>query len=79
VFPGTCIANNKYTREMAMQAVESGAADAVAFGVPFISNPDLVRRLQLNAPLAPANTKTYYGPGPIGYTDYPTLEAVQAG
>jgi N-ethylmaleimide reductase len=78
-FPGTCIANNKYTREMAIQAVESGAADAVAFGVPFISNPDLVRRFQLNAPLTPANTRTYYGPGPIGYTDYPTLESVPAG
>jgi hypothetical protein len=38
-----------------------------------------VRRLQLNAPLTPANTKTYYGPGPIGYTDYPTLESVQPG
>jgi 2,4-dienoyl-CoA reductase-like NADH-dependent reductase (Old Yellow Enzyme family) len=42
--------------------------------VPFISNPDLVRRLQLDAPLTPANIKTYYGPGPVGYTDYPTLE-----
>jgi N-ethylmaleimide reductase len=73
-FPGTYIANNKYTRHMALDAVASGQADAVAFGVPFISNPDLVRRLQLDAPLTPANIKTYYGPGPVGYTDYPTLE-----
>ena len=73
-FPGTYIANNKYTRQMALDAVASGQADAVAFGVPFISNPDLVRKLQLDAPLTPANTKTYYGPGPVGYTDYPTLE-----
>jgi N-ethylmaleimide reductase len=73
-FPGTYIANNKYTRQMALDAVASGQADAVAFGVPFISNPDLVRRLQLDAPLTPANIKTYYGPGPQGYTDYPTLE-----
>ncbi|MEI7445038.1 MAG: alkene reductase [Burkholderiales bacterium] len=73
-FRGTYIANNKYTRGMAVEALASGAADAVAFGVPFISNPDLPRRLELDAPLAPANTKTYYGPEEVGYTDYPALE-----
>jgi N-ethylmaleimide reductase len=73
-FRGTYIANNKYTRQMALDAVASGAADAVAFGVPFISNPDLPRRLQLDAPLNPANTKTFYGPEEVGYTDYPALE-----
>jgi len=72
-FRGTYIANNKYTRQMAIDAVASGAADAVAFGVPFLANPDLPRRLQLDAPLNPANTRTYYGPGPVGYTDYPAL------
>ena len=51
----------------------SGWDASVAFGGPFISNPDLVGRLRIDAPLNPANTKTYYGPGPIGYTDYPTL------
>ena len=73
-FRGTYIANNKYTRQMAIDAVASGAADAVAFGVPFIANPDLPRRLQLDAPLNAANTKTYYGPEAVGYTDYPFLE-----
>jgi N-ethylmaleimide reductase len=73
-FRGTYIANNKYTRQMAIDALASGTADAVAFGVPFISNPDLPRRLALDAPLAPANTKTYYGPEAVGYTDYPALE-----
>jgi N-ethylmaleimide reductase len=72
-FGGTTIANNKYSRQMAIDALATGWADAVAFGVPFISNPDLVERLRLDAPINPANTKTYYGPGPIGYTDYPTL------
>lgn len=72
-FRGTYIANNRYTRQMAIDAVASGAADAVAFGVPFISNPDLPRRLERDAPLAPANTKTYYGPEATGYTDYPPL------
>lgn len=73
-FRGTCIANNKYTRQMAIDAVASGAADAVAFGVPFIANPDLPRRLQRDAPLNAANTRTFYGPEAVGYTDYPFLE-----
>ncbi|MFM1989429.1 MAG: hypothetical protein RJA99_2386 [Pseudomonadota bacterium] len=73
-FRGTYVANNKYTRQMAIDALAAGTADAVAFGVPFISNPDLPRRLELDAPLAPANTKTYYGPEEVGYTDYPALE-----
>lgn len=78
-FPGAYIANNRYTRSMAIDAIASGAADAVAFGVPFLANPDLPRRLALDAPLTPANTKTYYGPGPVGYTDYPTLESADRG
>lgn len=80
-FTGTYIANNKYSRDMALRAVAQGDADAVSFGVPYISNPDLVRRLELDAPLNPANVKTYYGPDGVGYTDYPTLEqsARQAG
>ncbi len=69
------IANNKYTREMALSAIESGACDAIAFGVPYIANPDLAERLQANAELNPANTKTFYGPGPVGYTDYPFMQA----
>lgn len=72
-FRGTYIANNQYTRAMAMTALASGTADAVAFGVPFISNPDLPRRLELDAPLNPANASTFYGPDETGYTDYPAL------
>lgn len=74
-FPGVYIGNNRYTGEMAASAIRDGKADAVAFGVPFISNPDLHERLRLGATLTPANNKTYYGPGPIGYTDYPTLQS----
>ncbi len=69
------IANNKYDRAMAIHAVESGAADAVAFGMPFISNPDLPARLERDAPLAPFDTKTFYSSGAAGYTDYPPLVA----
>ena len=72
-FSGSYIGNNRYTGAMAAEAVRAGTVDAVAFGVPFISNPDLPARLKRGAPLADTNTKTYYGPGPIGYTDYPTL------
>ena len=72
-FKGTYIANNGYTREMAIDAIESGSADAVSFGRMFIANPDLVERLKVNAALNEANPKTFYTPGPVGYTDYPQL------
>ncbi|MEO7254361.1 MAG: alkene reductase [Casimicrobium sp.] len=67
------IGNNKYDRAMAIEAVAHGAVDAVAFGVPFIANPDLPERLKRDAPLNAANPKTFYSAGPEGYTDYPTL------
>jgi N-ethylmaleimide reductase len=73
-FKGTYIANNGYTREMAIEAVDSGRADAVAFGRAYIANPDLVQRLKLNAPLNTPNPQTFYVPGEAGYIDYPTLD-----
>ena len=72
-FKGTYIANNGYDRQMAMDAIDSGKADAIAFGRLFIANPDLVERLKLNAALNEPNPNTFYTPGPVGYTDYPTL------
>ena len=69
----TYVANNKYDRAMALDAVAHGAVDAVAFGVPFIANPDLPERLSRDAPLNAANPKTFYSAGPEGYTDYATL------
>ena len=72
-FRGAYIANNGYTRESAIAAIESQAADAIAFGRSFIANPDLVERLRLGAPLASPDPKTFYAFGPEGYTDYPTL------
>jgi N-ethylmaleimide reductase len=72
-FGGKYIANNSYDRQMAIDAVDSGHADMVAFGRPFISNPDLVERLRRNAPLAEADRNTFYGGGAGGYIDYPTL------
>jgi N-ethylmaleimide reductase len=75
LFKGPWIANNGYTREMAMQAVANGDADMVAFGRDYISNPDLVRRLKLNAPLAAMDKSTLYGGDAKGYIDYPALAA----
>ena len=75
---GAWVVNNGYTREMALEAVDSGRADAVAFGKPFIGNPDLVQRLRENAALAQPNRDTLYGGGAKGYTDYPTLQLAAA-
>lgn len=75
---GTWMVNNGYDRDMALRAVASGEADVVAFGRPFIGNPDLVARLRDDAPLAPLNPKTLYGGGAKGYTDYPSLDRVAA-
>jgi N-ethylmaleimide reductase len=75
---GAWIVNNGYDRAMAIEAVATGAADLVAFGRPFIANPDLVRRLRENAPLNPPQRETFYGGGAQGYTDYPTLEPATA-
>ncbi|MEJ5058969.1 MULTISPECIES: alkene reductase [unclassified Pseudomonas] len=72
-YGGRYIANNSYDRQMALDAVASGHADMVAFGRPFISNPDLVERLKLDAPLTEPDRNTFYGGGAAGYTDYPTL------
>ena len=69
---GAWMVNNAYTRELADAALANGA-DIVAFGRPFISNPDLVERLKQNAPLNELNRDTLYGGGAKGYTDYPTL------
>ena len=70
---GAWIVNNGYTRSMAINVVESGAADMVAFGRLFISNPDLVERLRNDSPLAALDPSTLYGGGAVGYTNYPTF------
>ena len=69
---GAWMVNNGYDKALAVQAVEGGA-DLVAFGKPFIANPDLVRRLREDAPLNKPDPTTFYGGGAKGYTDYPTL------
>ena len=72
-FDGAWMVNNGYTRQMALDVIASGKADLVAFGRPFIANPDLVRRLKTNLPLAELDPATTYGKGPEGYTTYPAV------
>ena len=73
VFGGRYIANEQFTLATANQVLAAGEADAVAFGVPFLANPDLPKRFQQNAALNPPDQSTFYAPGPKGYTDYPFL------
>jgi N-ethylmaleimide reductase len=68
--------NNGYDRATAIDAVESGRADLVAFGKPFIANPDLVKRLEKNLPLNAGDQATFYGGGAKGYIDYPLADKV---
>jgi 2,4-dienoyl-CoA reductase-like NADH-dependent reductase (Old Yellow Enzyme family) len=56
----------------------SGRADAIAFGRPFLANPDLVARLKANAPLNQPDPETFYTQGAEGYTDYPALDRAAA-
>jgi len=73
-FEGSIITNVRYTRETANEAVKTGLADLVSFGIPFISNPDLPERFHLGAELAQADRNTFYDGGEKGYTDYPFLQ-----
>jgi N-ethylmaleimide reductase len=72
-FGGVYIANEKFTRETAEEAIAAGTADAVSFGQLFIANPDLPMRFALKAPLNAPNPETFYASGAKGYTDYPFL------
>jgi len=78
VYSGTLIGNCGYTKETADAAIAEGRADLIAFGRPFISNPDLVERFEQNAELnEPADMQNWYSStGAKGYTGYSTL-AVQ--
>ncbi|MDD2712376.1 MAG: alkene reductase, partial [Simplicispira sp.] len=71
---GAWMVNNAYDKALAEAALAQGA-DIVAFGRPFIANPDLVERLRRNAPLNTPDRATFYGGGAHGYTDYPALDA----
>ena len=67
------ILSGGYDRERAEADLQSGAADLIAYGRPFISNPDLVERLKNGIALVEADQATFYSPGPVGYSDYPVF------
>ena len=77
LFKGPYMANNLYTRELALERCAAGLADLVCFGRPFLANPDLVERLKTGAKLAVAPKETWYGGDEHGYTDWPTLSKTQ--
>lgn len=72
-FSGIYIANGGYDKERGNQAITSGAADMVAYGVAFLANPDLPERFKQDASLNEADSSSFYGGDAHGYTDYPTL------
>ncbi|MBP1204652.1 2,4-dienoyl-CoA reductase-like NADH-dependent reductase (Old Yellow Enzyme family) [Duganella sp. 1411] len=72
-FGGVYIANESMDKQTAQNLLDAGTADAIAFGKAFISNPDLPRRLQTEAPLNEWKPETFYGQDGVGYTDYPAL------
>jgi len=75
LFKGAYIANLSYDKARGNAAIASGHADAVAYGVPFIANPDLVERFKADAPLNEADASSFYGGTEKGYTDYPYMKA----
>jgi 2,4-dienoyl-CoA reductase-like NADH-dependent reductase (Old Yellow Enzyme family) len=72
-FGGVYVANDQLTKDSAAKLLADGEADAVAFGKAFISNPDLPKRLKIDAPLTEWDSSTFYAQGPKGYVDYPSL------
>jgi len=75
LYKGIIIGNMGYTGKEAAEAISDGQLDAVAFGTPFLANPDLPARIKVDAPLNQPDPATFYSPGAAGYTDYPVLNA----
>ena len=69
------IINTGFDKAKGNAVLAAGQADLVAFGVPYLANPDLVERFRRDAPLNKPDPTTFYGEGPKGYTDYPALAA----
>ncbi len=73
-FKGVLITAGGFDRAQGEQAIAEGWADAIAYGVPFLSNPDLPRRLEENLALNTPDESTFYASGAKGYTDYPAAK-----
>ena len=73
-YSGVYMANNGYDKTRAQTSLSSEDSDLIAFGIPFLANPDLVERYKKNLPLNEANQETFYGGDETGYTDYSYAE-----
>ena len=78
LYSGKILLNSDYDGPSARERMAEGIADAISFGRPFISNPDLVHRLAIGAPLGEGDVSTFYSGGAAGYVDYPTLNEAKA-
>src|SRR3954447_17784371 len=78
IYSGGILLNSDYDGPSARARMAEGIADAISFGRPFISNPDLVRRIAIGAPLAPGDIATFYSGAAQGYIDYPPLDEAAA-
>lgn len=74
-FNGVYIANEKFTKETGEEMLIRGDADAISYGIPFISNPDLPLRFAQNLPLNQTDFETLFTEGAKGYTDYPFVQS----
>lgn len=74
-FKGVLVLNGDYTAEEAEAAITAGRADAIAFGRPFITNPDFPARIRVGAPLVQGDMASWYNQGDAGYIDYPPYDA----
>ena len=77
-YSGAILLNSDYDGPSARDRMAEGIADAISFGRPFISNPDLVHRIAIGAPLSPGDSATFYSGAAEGYVDYPTLDEAKA-
>jgi len=77
-FEGPWMVNNGYTRDLAIETLAAGRADLIAFGRPYVANPDLVERLRRDAPLNEVDWDHTFGGDAHGYTDYPALTTANA-
>lgn len=77
IYKGTLMINSGFDQEKGNAVIEAGEADLVAFGKPYISNPDLVERFAEHVPLSPWDSKTFYTTGKKGYLDYPVRAEVE--
>ena len=78
LYSGKILLNSDYDGHSARERMAEGIADGISFGRPFISNPDLVHRIAVGAPLNPGDMSTFYAGGAEGYVDYPTFGEAEA-